>query len=68
VGLFLFLVRFTGFGWAASNYTAVGRLSIQLAPGLAFLGALLFNELMTGRKVRLWGPIRRINTPPEDYD
>lgn len=46
VGLFLFLFLFTGFGWGASNFTAVGRLSIQLAPGLLFLSALLFNELM----------------------
>lgn len=52
VALFLFLFLFTGFGWAASNYTAVGRLSIQLAPGLAFLGAMLFHELLQGRGFR----------------
>lgn len=52
VGLFLFLFLFTGFGWAASNYTAVGRLSIQLAPGLAFLGALLYHELLQRRGFR----------------
>lgn len=52
VGLFLFLFLFTGFGWAASNYTAVGRLSIQLAPGLAFLGALLYHELLERRGFR----------------
>lgn len=52
VGLFLFLFLFTGFGWAASNYTAVGRLSIQLAPGLAFLGALLYHEVLERRGFR----------------
>ncbi|MFK7977200.1 MAG: hypothetical protein AB8C02_13780 [Halioglobus sp.] len=52
VGLFLFLFLCTGFGWAASNYTAVGRLSIQLAPGLAFLGALLFHEVLERRGFR----------------
>lgn len=67
VGLFLFLFLFTGFGWAASDYSAVGRLSIQLAPGLAFLAALVFHKLMLGRKVRLWGPVRRIQTPPESW-
>ncbi|MEZ5501483.1 MAG: hypothetical protein R3E50_02075 [Halioglobus sp.] len=43
---FLFLFLFTGFGVAASDFTGVGRLSIQLAPGLLFLGALLCNELL----------------------
>ncbi|MFK7977427.1 MAG: hypothetical protein AB8C02_14925 [Halioglobus sp.] len=52
VGLFLSLFLFTGFGWAASNYTAVGRLSIQIAPGLAFLGALLFHEVLERRGFR----------------
>ncbi len=34
---FLFLFLFTGFGVAASDFTGVGRLSIQLAPGLLYL-------------------------------
>ncbi len=44
---FLFLFLFTGFGVAASDFTGVGRLSIQLAPGLLYLSALLSNELLT---------------------
>jgi hypothetical protein len=53
VGGFLFLFLFTGYGWGASHFTAVGRLSIQLAPGLAFLGALLFNELLVRDGLRV---------------
>lgn len=53
VGLFLFLFLATGFGWGAANYTAVGRLSIQLAPGLLFLGALLYNEILQRNGLRL---------------
>jgi len=45
--LFLFLFLFTEFGEGASNFTGVGRLSIQLIPGLAFLTMLLVNELLT---------------------
>lgn len=47
--IFVFLVLFlyTGFGLAAANFTGVGRLSIQLAPGLLYLSALLCNELLT---------------------
>jgi len=44
---FMFLFLFTGFGVAASDFTGVGRLSIQLAPGLLYLIALLCNELLT---------------------
>ena len=44
---FLFLFLLTGFGVAASDYTGVGRLSIQLAPGLLYLSALLCHELLT---------------------
>ncbi len=44
---FLFLFLFTGFSVAASDFTGVGRLSIQLAPGLLYLMALLCNELIT---------------------
>jgi len=47
VAAFLFLFLFTGFGVAASDFTGVGRLSIQLAPALLFLSALLWNELLT---------------------
>lgn len=43
---FLFLFLFTGFGVAASDFTGVGRLSIQLAPGLLYLSALLCHELL----------------------
>lgn len=44
---FLFLFLFTGFGLAAADFTGVGRLSIQLAPGLLYFTALLCNELLT---------------------
>jgi len=47
VTAFLFLFLFTGFGVAAADYSGVGRLSIQLAPGLLYLSALLCNELFT---------------------
>ncbi|MAT95077.1 MAG: hypothetical protein CME59_21110 [Halioglobus sp.] len=45
VGAFLFLFLFTGFGWGATNFAAVGRLEMHLAPGLLFLCALLFEDL-----------------------
>ncbi|MEZ5569984.1 MAG: hypothetical protein R3E54_16880 [Halioglobus sp.] len=54
VGAFLFLFLFTGFGWGAATLTAVGRLSVQLAPGIVFLCALLFEELL--RRGRLLSP------------
>jgi hypothetical protein len=47
VGAFLFLFLFTVFWMGAANFTGVGRLSIQLAPGLMFLCALLCNEVLT---------------------
>jgi len=47
VGAFLFLCLFTVFWEGAANFTGVGRLSIQLAPGLLFLCALLCNEVCT---------------------
>jgi hypothetical protein len=53
VGSYLFLFLFTGYGWGASNFSAVGRLSIQLFPGLAFLGALLANDLYARSGIRL---------------
>jgi hypothetical protein len=46
--LFLFLFLFTEFGAGASTFTGVGRLCIQLFPGLLFLAMLLVNELLTG--------------------
>jgi hypothetical protein len=49
---FMFLFLFTGFGVAASDFTGVGRLSIQLAPGLLYLIALLSNELLTRGHLR----------------
>jgi len=52
IGAFLFLFLFTGFDQAAANLTAVGRLSIHLAPGLVFLTALLFDELQTRGCIR----------------
>ena len=53
VGSYLFLFLFTGYGWGALNFSAVGRLSIQLFPGLAFLGALLANELYARGNIKL---------------
>jgi hypothetical protein len=47
VGLFLVLFLFTGYAAGAVRYTAVGRISIQLVPGLVFLAALLCHEVMT---------------------
>ena len=47
VALFLILFLFTVFSAGAKNFTGVGRLSIQLAPGLLFLTALLCNEILT---------------------
>jgi hypothetical protein len=46
VALFLFLFLYTVFGEGASNFTGVGRLCIQLAPGLMFLCALMCNDLV----------------------
>jgi hypothetical protein len=51
VGAFLFLFLFTGFGLAAADFTGVGRLSIQLAPGLLYLCALLCHEMFTRKKL-----------------
>jgi hypothetical protein len=45
VVMFLFLFLFTVFGAGASNFTGVGRLCIQLAPGLLFLSAMLCNDI-----------------------
>ena len=51
--MFLFLFLFTVFGAGASNFTGVGRLCIQLAPGLLFLSAMLCNDLLVrGRNSR----------------
>jgi len=48
---FLFLFLFTPFSQGAINFTGVGRLSIQLAPGLLFLSALLCNEILTRDRI-----------------
>jgi hypothetical protein len=52
VGAFLFLFLFTVFWMGAANFTGVGRLSLQLVPGLMFLCALLSNEILTRGSVR----------------
>jgi hypothetical protein len=52
VGLFLVLFLFTGYALGAVRFTAVGRISIQLVPGLLFLVALLFNEVLTHGSVK----------------
>lgn len=44
--LFLFLFLFTEFGAGAATFTGVGRLCIQLFPGLLFLATLLVNDLL----------------------
>ncbi|MEM9255101.1 MAG: hypothetical protein AAGA91_06620 [Pseudomonadota bacterium] len=46
VGLFLFLFLFTGFGAGNQLYAAVSRLSLHLVPGLLFLAALLYHQLL----------------------
>ena len=51
VAAFLFLFLFTVFWMGSANFTGVGRLSIQLAPGLMFLCALLCNEVLTRNDV-----------------
>jgi hypothetical protein len=51
VAIFLFLFLFTVFSQGASNFTGVGRLSIQLVPSLLYITALLCNEVLTrGRR------------------
>ncbi len=52
VALFLFLFTFTGYGWGATNFTAVGRLSLHLAPSFLFLCALFFSHLLQREKLR----------------
>lgn len=46
VGLFLILFLFTGYAGGAVRFTAVGRISVQLMPGLVFLTMLLSSELL----------------------
>ena len=46
VVMFLFLFLFTIFGAGAANFSGVGRLCIQLTPGLLFLCAMLCNDLL----------------------
>jgi len=52
VGLFLVLFLFTGYASGAVRFTAVGRISVQLVPGLLFLVALLCNEVLTHNRVK----------------
>jgi hypothetical protein len=47
VGLFLILFLFTRYASGAVRFTAVGRISAQLIPGLVFLAMLLTSELLT---------------------
>lgn len=51
VAAFFFLFLFTVFSLGSANFTGVGRLSIQLAPGLMFLCALLSNEILVRNSV-----------------
>ncbi len=60
VSAFLFLFLFTVFSLGSANFTGVGRLSIQLAPGLMFLGALLCSEVLS--RSNIW-PARGNTTP-----
>jgi len=46
VAALLFLFLLTGYSLGAVNLAAVGRLTIQLTPGLMFLCALLFSDLL----------------------
>ena len=51
-GSYIYLFLFTGFGWGASNFAAVGRLGIQIVPGLLFLCILIFNEHLCRRELQ----------------
>ncbi|MDE0950641.1 MAG: hypothetical protein OSA45_05185 [Halioglobus sp.] len=51
-GSYIYLFLFTGFGWGASNFAAVGRLGIQIVPGLLFLCVLIFNEYLDRRELQ----------------
>ena len=44
--LFLILFTFTGYAGGAVRFTAVGRISLQIVPGLMFLAMLLCNEIL----------------------
>jgi len=46
VGLFLILFLFTDYSGGAVRFTAVGRIAVQLMPGLVFLAMLLSRELL----------------------
>jgi hypothetical protein len=54
---FLYLFLFTGFSWGAVNFTATGRLELQLAPALLFLCALIFDDLC--RRENILAPARQ---------
>ena len=45
IGLFLVLFIFTRYASGAIRFTAVGRISVQLIPGMMFLALLLYNAL-----------------------
>jgi len=46
LALFLILFLFTGYAKGAVYFTAVGRISLQLVPGLVFLAMLLCSSLL----------------------
>ena len=52
VGLFLVLFLFTGYAGGAIRFTAVGRISLHLVPGLLFLGALMWNVILCRQRLK----------------
>jgi hypothetical protein len=51
IGLFLVLFLFTGYASGAVRFTAVGRISLHLVPGLLFLGALMWNDILRHQRL-----------------
>ena len=49
IGLFLILFIFTRYASGAIRFTAVGRISVQLVPGMMFLALLLYDALSQKR-------------------
>jgi hypothetical protein len=49
IGLFLILFIFTRYASGATGFTAVGRISLQLIPGMMFLALLLYDALSQKR-------------------
>ena len=45
-GAFLYLFLFTGFAGGAQELTGVGRLWLHLAPGLMFMAAVFYRDLV----------------------